>query len=409
MPTALEFRETITPQFFADLLSCAAVSAGSETLQELVSGLSMPVGLRAPKFDANDAEDLDSTLAAVAAANSSRSFLGVTSHGIAGIVESTGNADTALLLDGGRGSATQRALRVLAACASQPSVAVIAECAGGGPHGPGAVVAEQTAMAAAITAAIAMGLRPRSARDQLVPAFRRDDRHGGGGVAHPRVEHDRALHGLARHRALYTGGCERSPRAPQADGWSGRGRGWQEAVALMIAVDRMWPIEGHGIGALCSSHRSWCRWAHACGMYVCKLQLLSAVRAHGTEQLPAAVRKASRTALSAASANARWKLLSTQSQKLHCAWPPVCAVTRGRPWGRVWPRARRAGLRAVPVRCGTCGPAPAPRLGAGQKWRREICETFDFKHLLHDLLETLSRQGRILSGNAKIIACYSCA
>ena len=49
LPTALEFRETITPQFFADLLAFSRVNAQSETLAELVSGLSMPVGLYANK------------------------------------------------------------------------------------------------------------------------------------------------------------------------------------------------------------------------------------------------------------------------------------------------------------------------------------------------------------------------
>ena len=48
VPTAIELGDTITPQFFADLLSWACVSAESETLRELTSGLSMPVGLAAP-------------------------------------------------------------------------------------------------------------------------------------------------------------------------------------------------------------------------------------------------------------------------------------------------------------------------------------------------------------------------
>lgn len=70
LPTGLEFRDTITPQFFADLLSYASVSAGSETLQDLVSGLSMPVGLRAPRQDGakvgdgSASEDLDAATAA---------------------------------------------------------------------------------------------------------------------------------------------------------------------------------------------------------------------------------------------------------------------------------------------------------------------------------------------------------
>jgi len=96
LPTAVEFRDTITPQFFADLLSWASVSAQSETLQELVSGLSMPVGLRAP------AEDVGSLLRALETSKGHHHFLGVSSEGIVGIVESTGNAVCVLVLGGGR-------------------------------------------------------------------------------------------------------------------------------------------------------------------------------------------------------------------------------------------------------------------------------------------------------------------
>ena len=40
-PTAIEGRDTFHPQFFADLLSWASLSAQSEPLQELCSGLSL--------------------------------------------------------------------------------------------------------------------------------------------------------------------------------------------------------------------------------------------------------------------------------------------------------------------------------------------------------------------------------
>ena len=164
LPTTLEFRDTITPQFFADLLAWASVDAGSETLQELVSGLSMPVGVRAPSQDAGGREDGGAAAAAVAAAAVGRHFLGVTSHGLAGIVQSTGNADLAVLLEGGTGAGATRAAAVLGACTSSQA-AVVAECAGSDPaaardgslHGGGASDAEQAAMATAIAAAVADG------------------------------------------------------------------------------------------------------------------------------------------------------------------------------------------------------------------------------------------------------------
>jgi hypothetical protein len=46
VPIACEVYDTITPQYISDLLSWAAVPAASATLRQLVSGLSMPAGLR---------------------------------------------------------------------------------------------------------------------------------------------------------------------------------------------------------------------------------------------------------------------------------------------------------------------------------------------------------------------------
>ena len=152
VPTALEFHETITPQFFADLLSWASLSANSETLGDMASGLSMPAGLRAPAATDTGKEDAATARAAQTAAGEARHFLGVTAHGLAGIVESTGNADCGLMLGGGRGSAAQRAANVLAECASDETRPVIAECGG---HG--AVDVDMREMAQRIGAAVAAG------------------------------------------------------------------------------------------------------------------------------------------------------------------------------------------------------------------------------------------------------------
>lgn len=48
VPTCFDFADTVTPQFFSDLLSWASVSAQSEMLRELVSGLSFPTGATPP-------------------------------------------------------------------------------------------------------------------------------------------------------------------------------------------------------------------------------------------------------------------------------------------------------------------------------------------------------------------------
>jgi len=150
LPTALEFRETITPQFFADLLSYASVNASSETLAELVSGLSMPAGLYASKRGGAE-DDVARAVEARAAAGEARHFLGVTAHGLAGIVESTGNYDCAIVLGGGGGTPGERARHVLEACRAEGgSHAVVASCGGGG-----AIDAEQIAMVKGLLPAIA--------------------------------------------------------------------------------------------------------------------------------------------------------------------------------------------------------------------------------------------------------------
>ena len=114
LPTACEFADTITPQFFADLLSWACVSAGSETLRELVSGLSMPVGLRASVDDAVVA------VQAIPPTGVAHSFLGVSGEGVCGIVQTSGNPDVHVYL---------RAMPPLAASAAKAKAGLEAACA----------------------------------------------------------------------------------------------------------------------------------------------------------------------------------------------------------------------------------------------------------------------------------------
>ncbi|KAL3897604.1 MAG: hypothetical protein SGPRY_013016, partial [Prymnesium sp.] len=103
LPTACEFGDTITPQFIADVVAFAAVSAQSATLRELVSGLSMPVGLRAPSAPDGSAEEPSAALTALQAAALPRPFLGVGSHGAGGSVERAGNPVCSVVVSGGVG------------------------------------------------------------------------------------------------------------------------------------------------------------------------------------------------------------------------------------------------------------------------------------------------------------------
>jgi len=84
VPAAVEFGETVTPQYFADLLSWASVSAESRPLSNLVAGLSMPAGLRAAgaPLQREDGAPLSSEDDPSGRAD----FYGVTAHGIAGTV-----------------------------------------------------------------------------------------------------------------------------------------------------------------------------------------------------------------------------------------------------------------------------------------------------------------------------------
>ena len=101
VPTGCEFLDTISPQFFADLVSWGAIGARtteSQIHRELASGLSMPVG-----FKNGTQGDVRIALDAIQAASHGHHFLSVTKQGISAIVETTGNRDCHVIL---RGSST---------------------------------------------------------------------------------------------------------------------------------------------------------------------------------------------------------------------------------------------------------------------------------------------------------------
>ena len=105
-------------------------------LRELVSGLSMPVGLQVPRVRRGGAstttthEDMPAALEALRLAGEPQRFFGVTAHGIAGIVHSTGNSDCTLLLSGGEGDAASRVAAVKAAADGADDARLLVECGG---------------------------------------------------------------------------------------------------------------------------------------------------------------------------------------------------------------------------------------------------------------------------------------
>ncbi len=100
VPTAIEFLDTISPQYTADLVSWGAVGARtteSQIHRELASGLSCPIG-----FKNSTSGDVKIAVDAVAAACHPHSFLGATKAGICAIVTTAGNDDCHVILRGGK-------------------------------------------------------------------------------------------------------------------------------------------------------------------------------------------------------------------------------------------------------------------------------------------------------------------
>ena len=99
MPLASEMLDTISPQFFADLLSVGAVGARtteSQLHRELASGLSFPVG-----FKNGTDGTLGVAIDAIGAVKHPHHFLSVMKPGVVAIVGTVGNEDCFVILRGG--------------------------------------------------------------------------------------------------------------------------------------------------------------------------------------------------------------------------------------------------------------------------------------------------------------------
>jgi len=96
---ATEFLDTITPQFYADLVSWGAIGARTTECQlhrELASGLSMPVG-----FKNGTSGNYQIAIDAIQAAQQPHRFLSVTKSGDSAIVATRGNETCHIILRGG--------------------------------------------------------------------------------------------------------------------------------------------------------------------------------------------------------------------------------------------------------------------------------------------------------------------
>jgi len=99
LPAGTEFLDTISPQFYADLISWGAIGARtteSQIHRELASGLSMPVG-----FKNGTGGAIALALDAIAAASKPHHFLSVTKQGVSAIVSTSGNDACHIILRGG--------------------------------------------------------------------------------------------------------------------------------------------------------------------------------------------------------------------------------------------------------------------------------------------------------------------
>ncbi len=114
MPAGMEFLDTITPQYTADLVSWGAIGARtteSQVHRELASGLSCPVG-----FKNGTDGSVQVAIDAIKTAETPHHFLSVTKEGHSAIISTTGNEDCHVILRGGK-TPNYNAASVDAACA----------------------------------------------------------------------------------------------------------------------------------------------------------------------------------------------------------------------------------------------------------------------------------------------------
>ena len=127
LAAATETLDPITPQYIADLIAWSAIGARtteSQTHREMASGLSMPVGFK------NSTEgNLQVAINAIQSARRPHAFLGITQDGVNGIVRTSGNPDTHIVLRGGKkpnfdAASIAESVQMLSAAGLEPRVMV---------------------------------------------------------------------------------------------------------------------------------------------------------------------------------------------------------------------------------------------------------------------------------------------
>ena len=116
LPAASEFLDTTFGQYYADLVSFAAIGARtveSQIHRQLASGLSMPVG-----FKNATSGDIGVAIDAIRSARHSHWFPSITHEGTPAILQSAGNPDGYLILRGGRDSGPNYAAEQVAGAAA---------------------------------------------------------------------------------------------------------------------------------------------------------------------------------------------------------------------------------------------------------------------------------------------------
>ena len=102
IPIAFEFLDTISPQYFSDLISFGVIGARTSESQmhrQLVSGLSMPIGFK-NLTSGSHCKAIDGIISA----SHSQNFLGIDERGVASHIITKGNKFCCIILRGGENS-----------------------------------------------------------------------------------------------------------------------------------------------------------------------------------------------------------------------------------------------------------------------------------------------------------------
>jgi len=154
MPCATEILDPITPQYYVDLVSwgaCGARTVESQTHRHMLSGTSMPIGMKN-----STSGDISVAANAIVAASQCNTFPTITMEGLAAVARTKGNPHCHIILRGGKAGPNYTApfIDEAAACCAKHGLRpnVVIDCSHGNSgkdyrNQPAvvAVVAEQVA------------------------------------------------------------------------------------------------------------------------------------------------------------------------------------------------------------------------------------------------------------------------